>query len=625
MATVPWMAKKIETELRAHPEMPVKSMADLLMKGYGIDVCLRTMYKVEILYVEMVYGGFEESYNSLAAYGEVIKQTNPGSWALITWHNPQTGQTGGQTGGPVHFKAMFVSFHSWILGFLRGCRPIIGVDGCHLKGRYKGMLLSAISVDANNNLYCISYAIVGKENTESWTYFFRNLRLAFQSVGCSKWDWTFISDRMKGVERALEKEFPQSTKRICAQHLYSNFKLKWGGPAFHDLFWRAANATSTHAFHKAIEEINKLSSQLLDYLLSVEEQWSKSQFDPNIACDHNTSNFVESFNALINDLREKPVMTLMEGIRTDFMAKMAERMEVADGLQMHEPTPYAKEILEYNIHGSNQCMVIKAGGGEFEVLEGTKPHPVDILKGTCLCGGWQITGIPCKHACRAIFDNREQPVDYVHGFYRGQCYKLTYGEHMHPLPNKDAWPTFQFPQVLPPIPERSIGRRLQGKERGNQTSPRRKVKDQQQSHAQYAKLLDTMQGLVKEVQQQNRGRLVGVVAVRRRGPGKMELQQARVNLLTVLQLLDVVIDVDELDADEDVDLEEIDEQRGLRVVDEDEEEEDVKLSEPWILRPTSHKEWGLQNCYQEQRVSSNSANDQVFNFLHSVPRWMKNC
>ncbi|XP_074276942.1 uncharacterized protein LOC141600597 [Silene latifolia] len=297
----------------------------------------------------MVYGGFEESYNSLAAYGEVIKQTNPGSWALTTWHNPQTGQTGGQTGGPVHFKAMFVSFHSWILGFLRGCRPIIGVDGCHLKGR--------------------------------------NLRLAFQSVGCSKWDWTFISDRMKGVERALEKEFPQCTKRICAQHLYSNFKLKWGGPAFHDLFWRAANATSTHAYHKAIEEINKLSKPAADYLLSVEDQWSKSQFDPTIACDHNTSNFVESFNALINDLREKPVLTLMEGIRTDFMAKMAERMELADGLQVHEPTPYAREILEYNIHGSNQCMVIKAGGGEFEVLEVLNLIQWTFLRGHAYVGG----------------------------------------------------------------------------------------------------------------------------------------------------------------------------------------------------------------------------------------------
>ncbi|XP_074305534.1 uncharacterized protein LOC141640752 [Silene latifolia] len=215
MVTVPWMAKKIETELRAHPEMPVKSMADLLMKGYDIDVCLRTIYKVRIDVVEVVYEGFEESYNSLAAYGEVIKQTNPGSWALITWHNPQTGQTGGP----------------WV--FERFC---------------------------------------GKENTESWSYFFRKLRLGFQSVGCSNWDWTFISDKMKGVEMALEKEFPQCTKRICAQHLYSNFKLKWGGPAFHDLFWRTANATSTHAFHKAIEEINKLSRPASDYLLSVEEQ-----------------------------------------------------------------------------------------------------------------------------------------------------------------------------------------------------------------------------------------------------------------------------------------------------------------------------------------------------------------
>ncbi|XP_074299398.1 uncharacterized protein LOC141630487 [Silene latifolia] len=207
---------------------------------------------------------------------------------------------------------------------------------------------------------------------------------------------------MKGVEKAIDKEFPQSTKRVCAKDLYSNFKMKWGGPAFHDLFWRAANATSAHAFNKAIDEINRLSRPAADYLLSVNQQWSKHEFDPAITFDHNTSNFVESFNAVINELREKPVLTFMEGIRNHFMEKFAERMAVADSLQMHEPTPYAKEILDYNIHGSNQCMVIQAGGGEFEVLEGTKPHPLDILKGTCLCGGWQVTGIPCKHAYRAF-------------------------------------------------------------------------------------------------------------------------------------------------------------------------------------------------------------------------------
>ncbi|KAL9224827.1 hypothetical protein vseg_000826 [Gypsophila vaccaria] len=88
---------------------------------------------------------------------------------------------------------------------------------------------------------------------------------------------------MKGVERALEKEFPLCTKRICAQHLYSNFKLKWSGPAFHDLFWMAANSTSAYVFNKAIDRISKLSQPAAQYLLSVPQQWSKHQFDPNIA------------------------------------------------------------------------------------------------------------------------------------------------------------------------------------------------------------------------------------------------------------------------------------------------------------------------------------------------------
>ncbi|CAL8164391.1 unnamed protein product [Prunus armeniaca] len=39
-----------------------------------------------------------------------------------------------------------------IQGFLEGCRPVVGGDGCHLKGPCSGQILTAVSVDGNNGL-----------------------------------------------------------------------------------------------------------------------------------------------------------------------------------------------------------------------------------------------------------------------------------------------------------------------------------------------------------------------------------------------------------------------------------------------------------------------------------------
>lgn len=39
------------------------------------------------------------------------------------------------------------------------CRPIIRVDGCFLKGPHGGILLTAVGVDPNNNLFPIANCI----------------------------------------------------------------------------------------------------------------------------------------------------------------------------------------------------------------------------------------------------------------------------------------------------------------------------------------------------------------------------------------------------------------------------------------------------------------------------------
>jgi len=48
----------------------------------------------------------------------------------------------------------------------------IGIDGCHLEGPYKDVLLSAMSLDENNRLFYVAYVVVKCENNEICHIFF---------------------------------------------------------------------------------------------------------------------------------------------------------------------------------------------------------------------------------------------------------------------------------------------------------------------------------------------------------------------------------------------------------------------------------------------------------------------
>ena len=95
----------------------------------------------------------------LLDYIEVIKLRNPGSICSCITQCPK---------GEVLFKRIFISFKTTVDGILKGCKPLIGVDGCFLKGPYKGVLLVALGLDGNNGYFPIAYAVVQQENKSNW-------------------------------------------------------------------------------------------------------------------------------------------------------------------------------------------------------------------------------------------------------------------------------------------------------------------------------------------------------------------------------------------------------------------------------------------------------------------------
>ena len=76
-------------------------------------------------------------------YADMIKSTNSGSSCQVRNDN--------ETVPGLHlFKDFYVCFAALKSGWLEGCRKIIGLDGCFLKGACRGELLVAVGKNENN-------------------------------------------------------------------------------------------------------------------------------------------------------------------------------------------------------------------------------------------------------------------------------------------------------------------------------------------------------------------------------------------------------------------------------------------------------------------------------------------
>ena len=56
-------------------------------------------------------------------------------------------------------------------GYLDVCRPVIGLDGCFVKGPDRGQLLTAVGIDLDNAIYPTAFAAVESECYDTWDWF----------------------------------------------------------------------------------------------------------------------------------------------------------------------------------------------------------------------------------------------------------------------------------------------------------------------------------------------------------------------------------------------------------------------------------------------------------------------
>ncbi|XP_043705319.1 uncharacterized protein LOC122655164 [Telopea speciosissima] len=167
--TSKWIAGKFTNQVKTDPNINVKTMKAVL-GSTGIQDSYMKMYRARNITVEINQGSFAQSYALLPEYANLVLKNMPGSIVRLRYNDRQD-----MSQSPM-FKRLFASFYACTEGFKKGCRPFIGIDGYHLKGKYGGILLSVISVDGNNVLFPIAFEIVEVECNDSWLFFLECLK-----------------------------------------------------------------------------------------------------------------------------------------------------------------------------------------------------------------------------------------------------------------------------------------------------------------------------------------------------------------------------------------------------------------------------------------------------------------
>ncbi|MBA0762666.1 hypothetical protein Gotri_012251 [Gossypium trilobum] len=290
------------------------------------------------------------------------------------------------------YKAQYENIYEYLLevckdSYRDGCRRIVGLDGCFLKGYNGGYLLATVGIDVNNDIYPIAYAAVKSENQASWLWFLELLTIDLE------------------------------------------IELK-------DLLWNASRASTPRDFEDVIDELKKTNKNAYD--------WLKEK---------------EPYSLMILEAKEKPILTMVEIVRTKIMLLIVKKKEEAKKWK-GMLCPKIRKKLDVNIKDSLRCVSSHAGGNRYQVECGpNSQHVVNLVENSCSCRNWDLTSIHRMHALAVIHLKNEFPETYVQTWYTKQTQLDIYFNFIRPVSGPKQWVSLSnMLPILPPTLRRPPGR-----------------------------------------------------------------------------------------------------------------------------------------------------------------------
>nr|XP_045090280.1 uncharacterized protein LOC123493395 [Aegilops tauschii subsp. strangulata] len=295
----------------------IDSMKATVLQDMFADVSTSKCKHAKKLVMDRLMCGMKNEYTRVFDYQLELLRSNPGSTIAVCLDPTNMDQN--------IFQSFYVCFNAMKLGFKAGCRKVIGLDGCFFKGAVKGELLCAIARDANNQMYPVAWAVVEKETKESWKWFV-GLLIKDLDINNNGAGWVVISDQQKGLINAMQDYLPNAEHRMCARHIYANWRKKHRSHEWQKFFWAIAKASNKQDFnYRKAKLAQETPDGVKDIMRTEPMHWARAFFQLGSNCESVDNNLCESFNHSIVDARFYPIISMQERIRKKILVRVQEQ------------------------------------------------------------------------------------------------------------------------------------------------------------------------------------------------------------------------------------------------------------------------------------------------------------
>lgn len=256
--------------------------------------------------------------------------------------------------------------------------------------------------------------------------------------------------------------YPQAQHCACILHLKRNIRTYFKNKHLSYLVGKAARAYRLQEFYYVFNEIKTMNAACAEYLIDIGFQhWARVHFNGN-RFNVMTSNIAESWNSVLREAREYPILALVEFIRSKLMNWFSERRNVTikgNG----RLTPRVFEIVDGYFQMSGGMLASKINSLEYQVRdkEGDLFH-VNLVQKSCTCNVFQTLMIPCSHAISAAIKAKVSLETLVSGVYSLECLASAYQNDIFPAADANTGANQDNEtvvlEVLPPATKRPPGR-----------------------------------------------------------------------------------------------------------------------------------------------------------------------
>ncbi|WZZ72606.1 uncharacterized protein LOC106373162 [Brassica napus] len=175
-----------------------KTLIDLVHNRLGVKVSYSTALSGKNKALSDLFGNPEESFARLSSYLYMLQRM---------YHDTITRL---EVDEKNQFKYMFFALGACIEGF-KAMRQVIIMDGTHLKGVYKEVLLIATAQDPDHHHYPLAFAVVDGEKNASWEWFLTILKTMIPDDP----QLVFCTDRNQSIIKEVHEVYPLRSMDIA--------------------------------------------------------------------------------------------------------------------------------------------------------------------------------------------------------------------------------------------------------------------------------------------------------------------------------------------------------------------------------------------------------------------------